>query len=392
MGNVKKILFINDVHTVGGATMALKEIVVALKEIGIEPIVSTSVKDDFNQFLDAKGIINIADSHLGAMDVSLPKSIKRPLQYEKRRMLYILKRYKALKILESQINLKEIDIIHTNSSRNDIGCLLHEKYQIPHIMHVREFGTEDFDCWIYKRNYYKYLNKQCNAILAVSNAVRDSWIKKGINEKLIRTVYDGVDFSSFQIKKNYDIDIRNLRLVITGGVCNAKGQHLAIEAINLLPKNIKKNITLDIIGWQDEKYMVLLNKLVNEYGLMEQVHFMGSRTDINKILCSYDIGLMCSRMEGFGRATAEYMYVGLGVIAADTGASPELIKQEENGLIYARNDAQELSNKILLYYNHPDLIERYGKKAHEDACAKYSLEKNLVEILNIYETVFSITF
>ena len=65
-----RILFINDMYTVGGATMALKELLLRLKADGHEPIVCTSVHDSFNDFLDANGIQNLPDGHISVMDVT----------------------------------------------------------------------------------------------------------------------------------------------------------------------------------------------------------------------------------------------------------------------------------------------------------------------------------
>ena len=55
---------------------------------------------------------------------------------------------------------------------------------------------------------------------------------------------------------------------------------------------------------------------------------------------------MCSRAEAFGRVTVEAMKLGLPVIGAARGATPELVRDGWNGLLYAHGDANELAGKI----------------------------------------------
>lgn len=372
-------------HTLGGATKALAELAVSLKKRGVEVVVCTSVRDQFNEFLDKNGIENLADGHFSVMDEAPPKSIKRPLQYIKRTLKYRLKRKRAIKIIEQQVDLKSIDIIHTNSARNDIGCMLHQKYGIPHVMHVREFGVEDFSCWTFRRGYYNYLNKHCDIILAVSEAVRKSWISKGISANLIHTLYDGVDFDGFIIKDSDSYSSKTLRLVFVGGICETKGQHLAVCALGKLSAEARKNITLDLIGWYDSVYLEKVKHLIADSGLEKNITFCGSRDDVAQLLHNYDVGLMCSKSEGFGRVTAEYMYAGLGVIAANTGASPELIDNEITGLVYSRDEVEDLAENIMRFYSDRELLHRCGQNAHDVAKSRFTVNRNMSEVLQVYK-------
>lgn len=384
-----KVLFISDLYSLGGATKALCEIVVELRNLGIESIVCNSVRDQLNEYLDSIGVKNISDGHLGAMGVPdlIAWNGSKIKLYAKECKRYWKKRAQALKEIEKQIDLKEIDIVHTNSARNDIGCLIHQKYGIPHVMHLREFGQEDFNCWVYKWRYYQYISRQSNRILAVSNAVLKAWVKKGVDSRVARTLYDGIDIKKILCKKENTFSTKSLKLVMVGGVCDTKGQHIAIEALYHLPEEIRKEVSLDFVGWVDSLYLMYLQNRIRSYGLEKKVRFLGTRDDVGSLLKDYDIGLMCSKCEGFGRVTAEYMYVGLGVIAANTGASPELVTDGSTGLIYDREDALDLSKKILQFWNHRELLSEYGKRAHEEAEQRFSAERNAQEILEVYQSI-----
>ena len=73
--------------------------------------------------------------------------------------------------------------------------------------------------------------------------------------------------------------------------------------------------------------------------------------DVAPFYANADIALVCSRAEAFGRVTIEAMKYGLPVIAANTGASPEIIKDGETGLLYEYGNQVSLEEKIVLLTN-----------------------------------------
>lgn len=374
-------------YTVGGATKALCEVIAGLKAKGHEIVVCTSNRDSFNDFLDTLQIKNIAEGHISVMEV-LPQEVAK----NKLRVLYWDLKYRlalrrAIKKIEECIDVSSFDIIHTNSARNDIGCILHKKYNIPHVMHIREFGIEDFSCYIHRPNYYEYLNDHCNVFLAVSNAVRNSWISKGIDAKKAMTLYDGVDFSGFDVKNENKIINNKLKIIMVGGICETKGQDLAIKAISLLPDEIKRLVSLDLVGWHDPSFLDSIKEQIDTLKLNDQVNFVGSKENVADLLKNYNIGLMCSKCEGFGRVTVEYMFAGLGVIASNTGASPELIADKQNGLLFNRDNPNSLASRIEMYYRNPALLSACSKKAHYDAESRFSAQRNLNDILAVYKDI-----
>ena len=116
----------------------------------------------------------------------------------------------------------------------------------------------------------------------------------------------------------------------------------------------------------------------------KNISFLGYRNNLRENLSSYDIGVICSKSEGFGRVTAEYMAAELCVIASDTGANTELIENEKNGLIYNYNNDKELAEKIKKIYNNKKLIDIYGKNARDTIIEKLTKEINADNIKKIY--------
>ncbi len=378
-----KILFITDPVTVGGATHALIMLTRELVERKNEIIVCVSNTPEVKKRLNEIGAMTIETGHIPAMITKSRNKVKRLVKqflFSWLRKIYILPR--AIKRVEKSIDLTTVDIIHTNSARSDLGCLIAKRYLIPHVVHLREFGIEDYDCMFLRRNYFSYLNRNADAFIAVSDAVKSSWINKRIEGKKITTIYDGIDLTEIIPKTSYSDDC--LKIVIVGGILKTKGQHICIKALRALQKSIRKKVTLDIIGWEDPVYRKYLDSLITKYGLQDKVRFLGVKDGVGNLLHNYDIGIMASKSEGFGLVTAEYMSAGLCVIASNSGANPELISDGINGLLFSRENYRELAKYIRSLYNDRFLMRKLAIAGKKKAEKMYSITHNAENIINLY--------
>lgn len=75
-----------------------------------------------------------------------------------------------------------------------------------------------------------------------------------------------------------------------------------------------------------------------------------------------DINLVCSRSEGLGRITIESMLAGCLTISAAAGATCEIIKDKDNGLLYQCGNFKVLANKIEWAINHKGILKRLQNK------------------------------
>ncbi len=383
-----KILYIADPLIVGGATRSLVDVVTSIKARGMECVVCTSEENSLSKELHDYGIQNFSSGHRAVMDVRPKTRWMRPVIFILKAIYYYIRIPAAIHKIESMIDMETVDLIHTNSVRSDIGMLLSRKYHIPHVAHIREFGEEDFDCWTYRSKYTKFINRNTSKIIAISEAVKNSWIRKGIDAEKIKVIYNGVNnktiipISPIKLQKD-----RLLRLVAVGGICEPKGQLQIIEAIGLLPKEVIENITLDLVGWGDESYIELIRNRAKELKVTDQLTITGAVSGVGPILQNYHIGLLCSKSEGFGRVTAEYMHAGLGVIASDTGANPELIQDSETGLLYRYGDTLELAQKIEKFYKDRNLLSVCAFKGRKQAEERFTKDKNADSLFSLYQEI-----
>ncbi|HCT3329849.1 TPA: glycosyltransferase family 4 protein [Proteus mirabilis] len=166
-------------------------------------------------------------------------------------------------------------------------------------------------------------------------------------------VYDDVQLHDCLLKNNKNIE-KPLKILSVGTISEGKGQKFVIDTIEALNK---KGIecSLSIVGNIDSEYAKNLFDYV-EKNSINNVFFLGFREDINRIRLNYDIGIISSKAEAFGRVTIEGMAAGLIMIASNTGANPELISDKKNGFLYKYNDLNSLVDVIsYIYGNRNDM-------------------------------------
>ena len=383
-----KVLFILDPAIVGGATKAFITLIGELKQRQVLPIVCIPNESELAEQLRAENLSVIITHH---REMITSRDSGNGFKTAKRRIKQLIKfvwhEIKALHIICHNIDWRSIDIIHTNSSRSDIGfyiCMLCHK---PHIVHLREFGDADYGVYPLNPLWKHIYNRYANQFICVSEAVKKHWVEKGLNEEKMTIVYDGINESQIDISSQEDKKKESLRLVMSGALHETKGQHIAIKALAYIPPPIKKNIHIDFIGWYSDAYKKVLDELVAETRSKEYVTFLGSRNDVLSLLKNYQIGLMCSRSEGFGLVTAEYMFAQLGVIASDTGSCPELIQNNRTGLLFKCGDPKSLADAIMQYYNHRDGLCQHSSAAREDALKRFTASKNAGSVYQIYNSL-----
>lgn len=388
-----KVLIVASKSENGGAPKAMMEIVDNVrKNYNVEYTALLHKEGKTSGYCRDNGIEYCIDGHepiaiaKGSTKIRrLAKLILRPL--------FIYKASKrnrqAIAVAEKNLNLDEFDIIHTNSNRDGIGAMIAEKYGIPHIWHLREFGEEDYDTTFLPPYNVDFMNRNTTRFIAISKAVEKTWKSKKLDASKICHIYDGVDLNLIiSDPERKQLKNKELKMAFTGTVCPAKGQSEIIEAIGRLSEEEKKLVSVDFYGEGVPKYISTLKKRAEALGFGDRVNFLGHCDDIGARLKNYSVGLVCSRSEAFGRITPEYMSAGLIAIACDTGSGPELIDDGKTGFLYHRSDFDDFARLIKKVLNMTaDEKISISHAAEQYARESFTAERNAENIYRLYKEV-----
>ena len=369
----------------GSALCFLELLQCELKYEKIVPIVVTPKKNKINQRCDELKVKNYVVDY-GQMQI--PKHDKVcifVLKYMYHLGLYYLKNNKAEKKLLRIIEKEKIDIIHTNSSVVDIGAIAAKKANLNNVWHLRELGKQDFNFYSVRYNFIRRMNENNNKFIAISKIVKQTWNKRGIDCDKIKIIYDGVDAKQFALRHN-TASKKKLKMVMCGSFCEAKGQKILVDAVNKLKSTEKEKLVIDFYGKTEGGYYEEVKKLIQKYNLSNIFNFKGYINNVPTILNQYDIGILCSRSEAFGRVTVEYMMSGLCTIAPASGANLELIP-DGCGILYKAEDSNELSKVLDDIINGRVDYSRIGSLACNMALNNYDINKNSNKIITYFLTV-----
>lgn len=386
-----KVLYIPNKSEDGGAFRSQKEVISTLREsYGVTPVVLTYQDRNMSAWCRENGIethtIGYEPFMIGGGCTKLRRFVKTMLIPH-----YKLKRTRrnrsAFEKIERLVDFSDIDIIHTNVNRDDFGQQLSRKYGIPHVWHIRETGSGDYDCIYLRKNSIGYMNQINGFFIVISEAVKNSWAKRGLDKAKMRRVYNGINLSVYPENIKHDFNRSVLRFVFTGTLCENKGQIQAIKAIEALPEEIREHIRLDFYGGGAQSYIDSLKRYVSAHELDKTISFCGYTDKLNEILPEYEGAFVCSRNEAFGRVTVEHMYTGLAVVASDSGANSEIITDGENGFLYRSEDLNSLRDCIIRVLDSrdklPDITARARKRVEEN----FTKEINAKNIYTVYKEV-----
>ena len=286
--------------------------------------------------------------------------------------------------IRSFISHSSIDIVHNNSIPALAGMEAAYKTGIPYVCHVRENIQEGLGVDFLNPQRHMFIVNNASAIIAISNFIRSGY---EFNNKVL-VLHDGIDVDLYYDDKQ--ILMREItRISIYGNLDQQKGQMIAVQAIQLLNMKGYKNITLNIVGNNENPYGERLKRFVKDEKL-DNVHILGIVNDsdtLREMRKKDDINLVCSNAEGLGRVTIESMLSDTLTIAADAGATREIVEDGVTGLLFEKDNPESLAEKIQYAIDNRDLMQKIAIQGRQYAYDHYGMTQYAQKIIEVYKGI-----
>lgn len=319
-----KVLFLSHYSGLLGSNRSLASIVCYFKRQGVDVSVLLPKRGPFFDYLQS---MNIPVLKFCFFYETLYYKWNR--KYLLLPMLWLYN-FIAFPFLLIKIKKLNPDVIYTNSSADLYSVFFAKILRRKHIMHVREFMQEDFGArCIFGRNIKKKIISKSNLLIFISRSLADAVV--GQVPEYGKVIYNGLPIPTHV--GEYIPLKHNLRIGVVGNFDVSKQQHLAIEYFSQI-KNVFPEMTLHLVGDKEGPYKRKLFDLVKKMHLQDSVYFEGFIAETEKIYECFDVLLMCSRSEAFGRVTIEAMLRNKPVIGFNAGGTPELISNQKTGFLF----------------------------------------------------------
>lgn len=176
----------------------------------------------------------------------------------------------------------------------------------------------------------------------------------GLDPGRVHLVRSGVDLDRFvdvaptNLRREFDLEGREVVLVMIAHFRHQKDQPVVFRAIAGLPPSLRERLGVVIVGRivQDTDYFARCMAMVHHLGVGETIRVAGARDDALSLLAGADGGLLASRNETGPLVVLEYMASGLPFVVTDTGQITREVRDLGIGFTPAPCDARALTEAL----------------------------------------------
>jgi glycosyltransferase involved in cell wall biosynthesis len=376
-------------HFIGGYELGCRDVVEALKSRGHEVRVLTSTygvnraehSDSVYRWLETDLALNIEDSSKDLIKVVKKESInQRAFNRISREFLpdvvYVWNATHisiSLAIKAQQTGLAVCYFISDHwLARWESDALYSLKHRSPRRLH-RRLIWKTLKSLLNASGLMPRVDLDLSRVQFASHFLKQAALEANRPVQNAEVIHWGVDVNRFPFNEKAH---EPKRLLYVGQVTLLKGVHTVVEALKLIVEQpCYRSTTLTIVGGPD--YDNRIHKLVSSLGLEDNVRFTGliPRDQLPAIYRDHDILLFPSIWdEPFSITMLEAMSSGLAVAGTNTGGSSEILKDEINALVFAKEDAKACASQITRLIKDTELFESIRRNGRRTVEENFKLE------------------
>ncbi len=278
--------------------------------------------------------------------------------------------FKLLKL----ILIHKPQLIYERYSLNTFSAVFLSKVlDIPHVLEINDSVTIERSRPLSFNSISKIIEKYCSKKTDLIITITDDFKSRLVGafpiptEKIL-VLPNAVNFSHFEI----DNDTSSLRekystkgKVVIGGSGQFLPWHGLKEILNYLGPD-QKRYSLKFLFIGDGPVRLDIESLAKQLNIRESVEFTGmvSITEVPKHLQLLNIAVIPqAAIHASPMKLMEYMASGLPIVAPDLPSITAVLEHNKTGLIFPKNDFQQMKELVISLLENPDLANTIGQNA-----------------------------
>jgi len=183
--------------------------------------------------------------------------------------------------------------------------------------------------------------------------------------------------------KNIATKSQKITIGYAGRLSCEKGLLTLTDIANEIIKE-NKNVHFTLAGSGDMRDRI--EEKVKEYNIANNFHLLGflDKEKLKKFFCNIDIFILLSDFETFGIVLLEAMNAEKPIIATRTGAIPEIVIDNQNGILVSKNSKYEIISAVKNLIKNQNLRISLGKAGKKLFLSKFTKEKFLNNAKKIF--------
>jgi glycosyltransferase involved in cell wall biosynthesis len=311
-----------------------KSNMILLKEMGLDVhVISNFSENNFSEKNIEKFKLFCSENDIKIVDIKIPRSPLKLFDF-----------FSALHKTVNYAIVKNSKLIHGHTPIGGIiARLVAKKLDILSIYTVHGYHfhrTSGIFSWLFfypierltafKNCIAVTINQQDYLVadkMGYKNVYKISGVGVSINQSSIETLVSRSD---------------HIKLIAVGELNKNKNHSLLIKLVQKM--RYKYNLKLLIIGEGNHRRKI--ERLIDKYGLHEQVELIGYVDDVQDRLVHSDIFILPSYREGLSKALMESMSAGLPILASNIRGNEDLIEDGSGGYLFDPKNLSDLISKF----------------------------------------------
>ena len=245
--------------------------------------------------------------------------------------------------------------------------------------------------------FTRYIIRRTDRNIFVSHYQKEYYIRKyRLNPEKQTVVYNGINFSKFEnfynqninhnLRKELNIQDSTLLMGMVGNFNEGRDQITVCRFLKLL-NDQAVDFHFVFVGRRVENTAQRYDDCVSfcqKNNLSQRVTFIGVRKDVPAILSKLDAFIYSTEHDTFGIAVVEAVASGIPVFVNNWEVMNEITEEGKLAVIYKTKDENDLLQKFMLFLQQRDEYVRKAKESAVIVREKYSIEKHIENLKEVY--------
>jgi glycosyltransferase involved in cell wall biosynthesis len=256
------------------------------------------------------------------------------------------------------------------------------------IASIRDMGD---DLTPLQKNLQRAVCRWADCILVNAEAIRQRLISQGYRPDNIVVIRNGIMLSRFdearaaagsaRVREELNLPPACPIIVVFCRLNQMKGVDYFLDAAAVVARRFP-DVRFLIAG--DGAHKGELEQQADRMGLRDRTVFTGFRCDVPALLAEASLSVLPSLSEGLSNSLLESMAAGVPAIAARVGGNPEVIADEETGILVPPRDSAALAGAMTRLLENPELARRFGEAGRRRVEEHFSVERSVRETESLY--------
>ncbi|MEZ5935869.1 MAG: glycosyltransferase [Alphaproteobacteria bacterium] len=270
--------------------------------------------------------------------------------------------------------VERFDVIHAYSLTAELWLALARLFAgAPRIISSIRSTYDNYAWWQWRLK--QWITSQSSLVISNSKLAGDQAFRRmALPASSLAVVYNGIRPPAAGLALPEDRAAargqRDFILTFVGRLGREKNLPCLLRALHRLKAEGGRRIGVWLVGDGSERART--EAMIEELGL-DHVELLGERSDVDALLAHSDAAVLPSMREGLSNAILEAMASARPVIASAVGGSPEIIRDEETGLLFPSGDDEALALAIARLYDAPQFRAKLGTAARADVAERFSV-------------------